>query len=139
MKVLIDHEGLKYFMTTKKLTPRQARWAEFLSEFNFTVTYQTGKKNDKTNALTKKLHEHPANNKNDWQEHKMQVLLPPKRIDLQPIKVSNQFESKHQEEKQHKKNEKIERKNLKPQTEPRAAKPHAEPHVAPQAEPQTKH
>ena len=37
VKVLTDHKGLEYFMTTKKLTPRQARWAEFLSEFNFVV------------------------------------------------------------------------------------------------------
>ena len=44
VKVLTNHKGLKYFMTTKKLTPKQARWVEFLSEFNFKVTYQTEKK-----------------------------------------------------------------------------------------------
>ena len=54
VKVLTDHKGLEYFMTTKKLTPRQARWAKFLSEFNFVVTYQSGKKNNKADALTKK-------------------------------------------------------------------------------------
>ena len=57
VKVLTDHKGLEYFMTTKKLTPRQARWAEFLSKFNFKVTYQTGKKNDKADALTRKPNE----------------------------------------------------------------------------------
>ena len=30
-QVLTDHQSLKYFMTTKKLNARQARWAEFLS------------------------------------------------------------------------------------------------------------
>lgn len=30
VQVLTDHKGLEYFMTTKKLTPRQARWAEFM-------------------------------------------------------------------------------------------------------------
>ena len=59
MRVLTDHKGLEYFMTTKKLTPRQARWVEFLSEFNFKVTYQTGKKNDKADALTRKPNERP--------------------------------------------------------------------------------
>ena len=54
LKVLTDHKGLEYFMTTKKLIPRQARWAEFLSEFNFVVTYQSGKKNNKADALIKR-------------------------------------------------------------------------------------
>ena len=31
VKVLTDHKSLEYFMTTKTLTRRQARWAEFLS------------------------------------------------------------------------------------------------------------
>ena len=88
VKVLTDHKGLEYFMTTKKLTPRQAKWAEFLSEFNFKVMYQTGKKNDKADALTRKPNEWPANEKNERQEHRMQVLLPQERIELQPIKVS---------------------------------------------------
>ena len=39
VRVLTDHKGLEYFMTTKRLTPRQARWAEFLSELNFVVIY----------------------------------------------------------------------------------------------------
>ena len=76
-------------MTTKKLTPRQARWAEFLSEFNFKVTYQTGKKNDKADALTRKPNERPISNQGDQQEHRMQVLLPPERIEIQPIEITN--------------------------------------------------
>ena len=76
-------------MTTKKLTPKQARLAEFLSEFNFKVTYQSRKKNDKADALTRKLNEQPANEEDERQEHRMQVLLPPKRIEIQPIKVTN--------------------------------------------------
>ena len=30
-QILTDHQSLEYFMTTKKLNARQARWAEFLS------------------------------------------------------------------------------------------------------------
>ena len=65
VKVLTDHKGLEYFMTTKKLTPRQARWAEFLSKFNFVVTYQSEKKNDKADALTRKPNERPISNEDD--------------------------------------------------------------------------
>ncbi|MBW0522337.1 hypothetical protein O181_062052 [Austropuccinia psidii MF-1] len=35
---LKDHSSLKYFMSSKFLTCHQARWAEFLSEFYFTIT-----------------------------------------------------------------------------------------------------
>ena len=90
VKVLTDHKGLEYFMTTKKLTPRQTRWAEFLSEFNFKVTYQTGKKNNKADALTRRLNERPINDKDKRQEHRMQVLLPPERIKIQPMKVEHE-------------------------------------------------
>ena len=88
VKVLTNHKGLEYFMTTKKLTLRQAKWAEFLSKFNFVVTYQSGKKNDKANVLTRKPNKQPISDEDDWQEHRMQVLIPPECIEIQPIKVS---------------------------------------------------
>ena len=65
VKVLTEYKGLEYFMITKKLTPRQARWTEFLSEFNFVITYQTRKKNNKADALIKKPHKHPVDNEDD--------------------------------------------------------------------------
>ena len=60
VKVLTDHKNLEYFITTKKLTPRQLKWAEFLSEFNFVISYQSGKKNDKADVLTRKSNERPT-------------------------------------------------------------------------------
>jgi len=42
-EVFTDHNSLKYFMSSKVLTRRQARWAEMLSEFHFTITYRPGK------------------------------------------------------------------------------------------------
>ena len=65
VKVLIDYKSVEYFMTTKKLTPRQARWAEFLSKYNFVISYQSDKKNDKADALTCKPSEHLQANDND--------------------------------------------------------------------------
>ena len=96
VRVLTDHKDLEYFMMTKKLTPRQARWAEFLSKFNFKVTYQTGKKNEKADALTRKPNDRLINDE-DY-EHRMQVLLPPERIEIQPIEVTNKPEVEHEEE-----------------------------------------
>ena len=35
--VVTDHKNLEYFSTTKLLTHRQARWSEFLTQFNLTI------------------------------------------------------------------------------------------------------
>ena len=89
VKVLTNHKDLEYFMSTKKLTWRQVRWVEFLSEFNFVISYQSGKKNDKADALTKKPNKQPTNDEDEQCKHSVYVLLPSNRIDhkaeLQPI------------------------------------------------------
>ncbi|MBW0562874.1 hypothetical protein O181_102589 [Austropuccinia psidii MF-1] len=41
-EVLKDHSSLQYFMYSKVLTRPQAHWAEFLSEFHFSITYCAG-------------------------------------------------------------------------------------------------
>ena len=139
VKVLTNHKSLEYFMTTKKLTPRQPRWAEFLSEFNFKVTYQTGKKNDKADALTRKPNKRPANKEDKRQEYRMQVLLPPERIEIQPIEVTNKSEVEHDDRVKATRNESVEAERAdkeeinKPETEyerPRVAEPPAEPQPA---------
>ncbi|MBW0548196.1 hypothetical protein O181_087911 [Austropuccinia psidii MF-1] len=42
-EVLTDHSSLQYFMSSKVLTCCHACWAEFLSEFHFTITYLPGR------------------------------------------------------------------------------------------------
>ena len=51
--VYSDHQALEYFITTKKLSARQARWAELLARYNFQIKYQLGKENYKADALTR--------------------------------------------------------------------------------------
>ncbi|MBW0486033.1 hypothetical protein O181_025748 [Austropuccinia psidii MF-1] len=41
-EVLTNHSSLKYFISSKVLTCHQACWAEFLSEFHFSITYHPG-------------------------------------------------------------------------------------------------
>ena len=50
--VITDHKNLEYFMSTKQLSRRQARWSEFLSRFNYHITYRPGKAGGKPDALT---------------------------------------------------------------------------------------
>jgi hypothetical protein len=44
--VYSNHQALEYFMTTKKLFARQARWAEYLSRYHFKLAYCAGKSNE---------------------------------------------------------------------------------------------
>jgi hypothetical protein len=45
-KVYSDYRTLEYFMTIKKLSFRQARWAELLSRYYFKLIYRSGKSNE---------------------------------------------------------------------------------------------
>lgn len=45
LSVISDHKNLEYFMSTRILNRRQARWSIFLSEFNFRLDYLPGSRN----------------------------------------------------------------------------------------------
>ncbi|KAG9217972.1 hypothetical protein CCMSSC00406_0009792 [Pleurotus cornucopiae] len=49
-----DHKNLEYFMTTKKLNRRQARWALYLSRFNFILKHKPGASNMKADVLSRR-------------------------------------------------------------------------------------
>src|SRR5258707_9821454 len=50
-----DHKNLEYFTTTKKLTRQQARWSEFLLQFNLSIRFHPGRLGTKPDALTWRL------------------------------------------------------------------------------------
>ena len=52
--IFIDHKNLEYFASSKVLSRRQARWAEFLSEFWFKVVYRPGHLNTKADILSRR-------------------------------------------------------------------------------------
>jgi hypothetical protein len=45
VRILSDHKNLEVFMSTKLLNRRQARWAEFLSGYDFVLVHIPGSKN----------------------------------------------------------------------------------------------
>ena len=64
--VVTDHKNLEYFSTTKLLTCHQARWLEFLCQFNLTVQYCPGKLRAKPNALTRRWDVYPNEGNKDY-------------------------------------------------------------------------
>lgn len=90
--VFSDHANLRYFMTARHLTPRQARWAYFLSSFHFDILHTPGKLNPAD----------PASRRPDYvagRLHDDRVILLGRRADLAAdasvavLSVSSSFDS----------------------------------------------
>ena len=49
-----DHQSIRYFMTQTKLSEKQMRWANFLSQFHFHIAHIPGKLNPVADALSRR-------------------------------------------------------------------------------------
>ncbi len=87
--VLTDHKNLKYFMITKKLNKRQTKWAEFLAKFDFKIAYQSKKKNDKANSLTRRSKDRSINESDDRNKHMHQTILSAEKVDSRIVQQIN--------------------------------------------------
>ena len=52
--VRTDNVANTFFKTQKKLSPKQARWQEFLAEYDFMGEHKPGKHNQVADALSRK-------------------------------------------------------------------------------------
>ncbi len=50
-----DNVATSYFQTQKKLTPKQARWQDYLAEFHYDMEYKPGKANSVADALSRRV------------------------------------------------------------------------------------
>jgi hypothetical protein len=82
-RILSDHANLKYFTTKQTLTRWQARWALFLSEYNYTIIPTLGKQNT-ANALSRRpdLKEGIAPNNTNC------ILLMPDKFRIQALHMT---------------------------------------------------
>lgn len=80
--IYTDHRALEYFMTTKKLNAREARWAEFLSWFYFLIRYRPGRENTLADALSR-----PSTEVQKRDKYRQQILLKPETVET-PIQVN---------------------------------------------------
>jgi len=53
-EIWTDHKNLEYFMKAQKLNRRQARWALYLSRFDFTLKHVPGTKMGKADRLSRR-------------------------------------------------------------------------------------
>ena len=75
-EIWTDHKNLQYFMTSQKLNCRQARWALYLSQFNFTLKHIPGKSMGKVDGLSRR----PNWQKGVERDNKDQKLIKPEWI-----------------------------------------------------------
>jgi hypothetical protein len=79
-QVYSDHKALEYFMTTKNLSTRQARWAKLLSRYHFKIIYRAGKANQKADALIRREEDVKAQNALK-KEAREQIAIPSHKVD----------------------------------------------------------
>ena len=75
VKMYTDHKNLKHFMTIKQLNRWQTCWAEFLSEFNFKISYKPEKQGEKPDILTRQSQDLSKDIEDLRQQHQFQTLL----------------------------------------------------------------
>ena len=52
VEVHTDHKNLQYFRQPQKISGRQARWTEYLQEFNYSIKHIPGHENTIANLLS---------------------------------------------------------------------------------------
>ena len=82
-EIWTDYKNLEYFMTSKNLNHRQARWALYLSRFDFILKHVPGSKMGKANGLSRR---------SDWEkrgegDNEEKVLLKPEWLEVKRIQV----------------------------------------------------
>ena len=87
IKILIDHKSLKIFMSSKKLTSRQIRWAKILSKFNIVIQFQSRVQNVKANVLIRMSDSRSKNDNDERHQHREQMLLISKRLEIHFVKL----------------------------------------------------
>ncbi|MBW0561282.1 hypothetical protein O181_100997 [Austropuccinia psidii MF-1] len=85
-EVLTNHSSLQYFRSSKVLTFRQARWAEFLSEFHFSTPYRPGRLATLLDALSRWDNVYPERGEDFISKNSMNFQQLIKKDEVQPSK-----------------------------------------------------
>ena len=80
--IVSDHKNLSYFTESRNLTRRQARWALFMSRFDFKIRYRSGVTMAQPDALSRRGDLVP-----EGLDNAERTLLAPERIELAAIRT----------------------------------------------------
>ncbi|RAL63904.1 hypothetical protein DID88_003092 [Monilinia fructigena] len=78
IEIYSDHQNLAYFTTAKVLNRRQARWAEILSTYWFTINFRPGRLNEKADILSRLPQYRPE--KGGSEDQPITTVLQPKHF-----------------------------------------------------------
>ena len=90
-EIWTDHKNLEYFMKAQKLNRRQARWALYLSQFDFTLKHVAGVKMRKADGLSRRAdwklevdkdNENQILIKDNWIRSMYEVVVEGPEVDL---------------------------------------------------------
>ena len=90
-EIWTDHKNLEYFMKAQKLNRRQARWALYLSQFDFTLKHVPGTKMGKADGLSRRLdwkvgierdNENQVFIKDNWIHRMQEVVVEGLEVDI---------------------------------------------------------
>ncbi|SPQ99093.1 unnamed protein product (mitochondrion) [Plasmodiophora brassicae] len=71
-----DHRNLEYFLSTQKLSRRQARWSELLGEFDFRIQHRPGRLHGKADALSRRPEYQPSREEEEMVQRSLRMLSP---------------------------------------------------------------
>ena len=90
-EIWTDHKNLEYFMKAQKLNRRHARWALYLSWFDFTLKHVAGTKKGKADGLSRRAdwkvgidkdNENQVIIKDNWIRNMCEVVIEGPEVDI---------------------------------------------------------
>lgn len=81
LEVRTDHKILEPFMKMKLLNRKQVIWSEFLSRYEYIVTFCQGTKNAEVDVLTRRSGDFPRE-MDERLTHHIQTMLKPKNLEI---------------------------------------------------------
>jgi len=86
IEIWLDHQNLTFFRTAQKLTRRQARWALFMTHFDFVLYHKLGKTMQVEDPLSKQADHEIGINLNNTN----QVLLKPEFFAINALETTHE-------------------------------------------------
>ena len=92
-EIITDHKNLKTFITAKQLNQRQMRWSEFLSQFDFTITYRPGSNALIPDTLSRLPGLQPKDSSDERLRNRFRSIIPEQKVNPNLFQSSLRLEN----------------------------------------------